>query len=218
MDLLETCTFTGTPGDSGPADGGPLSSYCSGDAPSVWPRVPTSTFCTHLQGAEGRGHAGLGGSGDAWREKWGRGTSLALALPCAVGWRRSPNSLPPSTHPSLAGFRAAKWALELSGAPGQQEMRCGCKPQPQEVRFPVKCGATAPSPFLASSPRASSLPWSRLPQARPPRVGDLQQPGAPGARSGLPAEWKCFPGGPLEIRGGEGDPQHLRSQQVSSPA
>ena len=104
----------------GPADGGRLSSYCLGDAPSVWPRAPTSTFCTHLQGAEGRGHSGLGGSGDAWREKRGRGTSLALALPCTVGWRRSPNISPPSTHPSPAGFRAAKWALELSGATGNE--------------------------------------------------------------------------------------------------
>ena len=42
--------------------------------------------------------------------------------------------------------------------------------------------------------------------------------GAPGAQSGLPAEWRRFPGGPLEIQGGEGDPQHLGSQQVSLPA
>ena len=75
----------------------------------------------HLSaGGRGRGHSGLGGSGDAWREKQGRGTSLALALPCTVGWRRSPSISPPSTHPSPAGFRAAKWALELSGATGNE--------------------------------------------------------------------------------------------------
>lgn len=83
---------------------------------------------------------------------------------------------PPHTQARLVSEqRSGPWSL--AAGPCQQEMRCGCKPQPWEVRFPVKCRARAPSPLLASSPRASSPPWSRLPRAWPPRVGDSQQPG-----------------------------------------
>ena len=83
-------------------------------------------------------------------------------------------------------------------------MRCGCKPQPWEVRFPAKCGARAPSPLLASSLRASSPPWSRLPRARPPWVRDSQQPGPLEPRVGCQQSGGASPGGLWKSKVGRG--------------
>lgn len=85
--------------------------------------------------------------------------------PCGIG-TAAPYCKP--NHRQV--LEAAKWALELSARPFQQEMRCGCEPTVLgEVRFPAKCRAWAalsPSllPLLKSFSRAFFFPEAHFPR------------------------------------------------------
>lgn len=125
-------------------------------APTPQPSVPISTgqkavgipgrVAVHGRAGE-KVHQWLALGHVLWAELWQPGKVPSL-------WHWDCRSLLQTQPP--AGFRgAAKWALELSTRPFQQEMRCGCKPAVLgEVRFPVKCRAwAAPWPLSAPSPR-----------------------------------------------------------------